>query len=154
MTTEKTLNCEQLRKAFEGREAIYTEQGVLRVRVFNIRCNINARQINAEVEEIPTTGLERSLFHRRSNGPSPLRWKISAGQLTSFSEHIWQMGYGGWSLYFAPDVVSSLVAIAASWPAELDEFEKYNQALRFVSRQSINAQSKNLFSDSTEPLRS
>jgi hypothetical protein len=149
MTPQVSLNCEKLRNAFEGREAIYIEKGVLRVRVVNIRCNVAVRRIDAEVEEILTPGLERSLFHsRQRNDPSPLRWKLGAGYLTSFSEHTWTMGYGGWSIYFAPEVVSGLVIIASNWPTELDAFERYNQAIRFLMDRNAYEQYQRVFPDS------
>jgi hypothetical protein len=145
MTSQTSLNCEKLRDAFEGREAIYIEKGVLRVRVTSIRCNI--RQVSATLEEVPTKGLERSLFHRRQiNEPrAPLRWNIVAGYLTKFSDHTWNMGYGGWSLFFAPEVVGGFVSIASDWPAELDAMERYNQALRFLEDRNAYKPSKRVF---------
>ena len=137
--------CEKLRAAFEGREAIYIEQGVLRVRVTQIRCNVRTRQIAADVEEIRTPGLERSLFHDRRNEPGLLRWTIRAGYLTSFSGQFWEMGYGGWSLYFAPEVVGEVVSVAAGWPAELSVFERFNQAIGILNQRRVHASSQRVF---------
>ena len=142
------MNCERVCEAFEGREAIYIEKGVLRVRVGSIRCDARARRIGAEVEEIPTPGLENSLFHgRRRNERSPLRWNISAGYLTNFSNTTWHMGYGGWSLFFAPEVVSGLISIASAWPRELDAVDRYNDALRLLIDQRAYERSERMFSD-------
>src|ERR1044072_4740100 len=101
MTSRQSLNGERLRDAFEGRRAIYIEKGVLHVQVANIRFDVGARRIAAEITEVPTPGLEQSLFHiRRPNAPSPLRWSISSGYLTAFSDDRWSVGYGSWSLFF------------------------------------------------------
>src|SRR5262245_46767797 len=128
MTSQASLNCAKLRDAFEGHEAIYIEKGVLRVRVSNIRCNVAARRIDATVEEVPTSGLAGGVFHGPRHN-APLRWKIGAGYLTTVSEHTWEMGYGGWSLFFAPEVVTDLTNLSANWPADLDPMDRYNRAL-------------------------
>lgn len=124
-------NCEAIRSNFEGREAVYIEQGVLIVRVEDIRPQPDAKVIEAFVEEIPTPGLECSFFHlRRPNAPTPLRWRIVAGFLSEFSEHCWKMGYHGWSLYFAPEYLSALRSLARQWPPDLDPIDRYKEALR------------------------
>lgn len=125
------VNCRKLRDAFEGREAIYIEKGVLRVRVTNIRRY--RREIHAEVEEVPTKGLEEFPVNwHGTQRTEPRRWNIGAGDLTEFSDRTWHMGYGGWSLFFAPEVVSGLTSVAAGWPPELDAKKRYKQALRFL----------------------
>ena len=125
---QASLNCEKLRNAFEGREAFYFEKGALRVRVFNIRYEPRDRLIKLEVEEIPTLGLEHTPLHHALGQPSPLRWSIGAGYLAEFSEQIFLSGYGGWELYFAPEVVRDLISVAANWPDDLEAFERYRQA--------------------------
>lgn len=140
------MKYEKLRMAFEGREAIYIEKGVLRVRVTNIHCREGDRRIDATVEEIPTPGLSGGLFFApRSN--EPLRWKIGAGYLTTFSDYTWQMGYGGWSLYFAPGVVSGLTNLAADWSVELDAWERYNRALQFLRNCNAYEKAERVFPD-------
>jgi 3',5'-cyclic AMP phosphodiesterase CpdA len=113
--------------------------------VTSIRCNV--RQVSATLEEVPTKGLERSLFRRRQiNDPTaPLRWNIVAGDLTNFSDHTWKMGYGGWSLFFAPEVVIGFVSIASDWPTELDAMERYKQALRFLEDRNAYKPSERVF---------
>ena len=145
MASQTSLNCEKLRDAFEGREAIYIEKGVLRVRVTSIRCY--ARQVSATVEEVPTKGLERSLFYRLlvKEPTTPLRWNISAGWLASFSDHTLTTGYGGWSLFFAPEVVSALVSLASDWPSELPALERYHQAVRFLQDRKAYQPSERVF---------
>lgn len=131
--SEAATNCERVRALFEGREAIYVEKGALRVRVGNIRCDIERCRIDAQVEELPTAGLERTVFHSfRGRTPGPLRWDIVAGYMTSFSDRGWSMGYGGWSLYFAPDVIEGVVRLASIWPESLDAAKRYERVLRFI----------------------
>ena len=87
---------EQLRRLFEGREAIYVEYGALRVKVAGIRAAIAQRSISAEVEEIPTPGLPVGALYESSMwGPRPMRWSIEGGYLAEFSDNRWRMGYGG-----------------------------------------------------------
>ena len=135
MNAQHLLNCQLLKAHFEGREAIYLEKGVLRVRVFNIRWHVPSRSVFAEVQEIPTPGLENgnNLFSRRSpNHKPPLRWEIGSGYLTTFSPETWRVGYGGWSITVASQTISGLVTLAARWPAELDAIERYAQACVLV----------------------
>lgn len=133
MISLDSLGYEKVRDGFEGREAIYIEKGVLRVRVMNIRRGVDARRIDAEVEEIPTRGLECGLLHLRIPRESGLlRWDIGAGSFTTFSEHTWHMGYGGWSIFFQPEIVGDFISLAAAWTVALDAEARYNQALRFL----------------------
>src|SRR5215470_1839772 len=146
MASQESVRCEKLRDSFEGREAIYVEKGALRVRVSHIRCNVGARRIDATVVEVPTPGLAGGLFHgpRRNE---PLRWKIGAGFLTTFSDHTWQAGYGAWSLFFAPEIVADLANLAANWPIELDAWDRYDRAHRFLMDRDAYAPSERVFPD-------
>lgn len=132
MTTANDDLVARLRVNFEGREAIYIEKGALRVRVLNVWADPARRAAGAEVEEIPTRGFERSLFHERSDGPTPLRWSIGGGFLTAFNERVWVMGYGGWSLYFAPHIIEGVLGLAASWPDALDPGDRYDALCEWV----------------------
>ena len=124
---------EELRARFEGKEAIYIEKGALRVRVFNIRGAVVECHISAEVEEIPTAGFPTGTFYKlRGYEPSPMRWSIGGGYLTTFSDRSWHMGYGGWSLYFAPGIVEGVVGLALRFPENLDPFQRYNEVLQFM----------------------
>ena len=124
---------QQLRKNFEGREAIYIEKGALHVRVSNIRWDTALRAVFADIEEIPTPGFNATTFHMgHKNDSTPCRWDISTASLTSFSDTEWSMGYGGWSIYFAPRVVKGVVELALRWPKELDEHARYRQVLDFI----------------------
>jgi hypothetical protein len=133
MNTKHASNCEELRSRFEGREAIYVEKGLLRVRVTDIHARGGFR-IGADAEEIPTPGLGTGMFHqRRLSGASPVRWRFRAGYLTTFSAQSWQMGYGGWSLYFSPVIVQSIVEFAAQLAVNADP-EKANRELGLLLR--------------------
>ena len=143
MDSPALLNCKRLQENFEGREAVHIEKSVLRVRVSNIRWQVDARQIHAEVEEVPTAGL----YLREPNAGDPLRWKIGAGYLTSFSSQTWSMGYGGWSLHFEPKIVSGLITLAAEWPNELKAADRYKAALRFLADAGAYQTSERVFPD-------
>ena len=130
MKSQDSENYEKLRDAFEGREAIYIEKRVLRVRVTNIRCTVATRYIRADVDEVPTPNLASGIPH--GDQPKPHRWRIGAGSLTTFSENRWDMGYGGWSLFFAAEVLNGLTNLAADWPADLDAGERYRRAIDFL----------------------
>src|ERR1035438_6113927 len=54
---------QRVQASFEGREAIYIEKGVVRVRVSNIRATM-PQVIEADVEEIPTPGLGVGRFDK------------------------------------------------------------------------------------------
>ena len=136
MNADHVANCEQLRTQFEGREAIYVEKGILRVRVRHIRPRVARRSISAQVEEIPTPGLGLGTFPAwDENARALLRWKIGAGDLTTVSDESWNMGYGGWSLYFAPAVIRGVVGLVSGFPRDLDAFVGYGQVLRFLVEQ-------------------
>lgn len=135
MSSETAASCEQLRRTFEDREAILVEKGAVRVRVSNIEAKPAERRINAQVQAIPTRGLPAgSLYYHaayRAGHPFP----IAGGYRTRFSDHVWEMGYGGWTLFFAPQLVKGVVNLAARWPDDLDPFERYNQVGRWLSDQ-------------------
>jgi len=83
MSFPNETKVEQLRRLFEGREAIYVEKGALRVKVTDISADLAQRCISAEVEEIPATGFPvgsgghtrpTSLSSRLSS--QPVAWPI------------------------------------------------------------------------------
>jgi len=124
---------EELQIRFEGKEAIYVEKGALRVRVTKIRFEILDGSISAEVEEIPTPGLPIGPFPVRPPGRrTPLWWKIGAGYLTTFSEHCWYMGYGGWSLFFDPRTIQGVIDLSSRFPDNATGYERYKQVLHFL----------------------
>ena len=151
MNPRHASNCEELRTRFEGREAIYVEKGALRVRVSNIHPRGGFR-IGADAEEIATPGLGVGLFHRpRQREAGPLRWRLGAGYLTTFSAHSWKMGYGGWSLYFAPEMVQAVVGCAARLAADADPNEGYDEVCRLLRSFETNEPSRLVFPDAVVP---
>ncbi len=128
------MKCEHLKELFEGRAAIYIEQGVLLVRVSDIDCRPELRQVHANVEEIPTPGLERNLIcSRNSSKPRPLRWHIVSGFLTTVSMSNWKVGYGGWQLYFSKKLISGFKDLAAAFSLEDHHpVELYNRTIKYL----------------------
>ena len=144
---------ERLRVLFEGREAIYVEKGASRVKVTNIHGNVAQQYVSAEVEEIPTTGLPVGVFHEiKKHEPSPLRWSIEAGYLTDFSDHTWHMGYGGWSLFFAPRIVEGIQSVALRFPDNLDPFQRYKGILDYLKNYPAYEPTQRLFEE-REPIK-
>jgi len=124
---------EEVRARFEGRQAIHLEQGAARVWVSDIRRNSARCSISAEVTEIPTAGFPVGVFHEaRMYDPSLRRWSIGCGYLAAFSEHRWDMGYGGWSLFFAPWIVDGIVELAQQFPPDLQPYQRYQEVLKYL----------------------
>jgi hypothetical protein len=126
----------KLRANFEGREAIYIEKGALLVRVTEIERLSSSTWAGARMLEIPSPGLGVGIFDRRQRkSAKPAQWTIGTSYLSSFTDDQWSMGYGGWSLYFNPEIVRGALELAAQLPETLDTFERYNQIVRFVQRE-------------------
>jgi hypothetical protein len=136
MTPDAIANCERLRKCFEGREAIYIENGALRVRVTGIHANVPAQTITAELDEIPTPGLPRfiGLNSVGLTDSRRLQWTISAGHLTAISDHAWSLGDGGWSLFFDADLIREVMKFTETYSLalELDVYARYRNILGWV----------------------
>lgn len=145
MATRAEQNCETLRDRFEGQHAIYVEGGVIGVRVANIRSRPVSRQITADIEEVAGHPLTGGAFHPPAEAPR--RWRIIGGSLTQFSAHTWTMGYGGWSLFFAPRIVTGLGRLAADWAADLTAEERYNRAIHFLLDHRAHEKSERVFPD-------
>jgi hypothetical protein len=134
MSLADETEVEEVRRLFEGREAIYVEKGALHVKVSDIRGDAARLTLSAQVEEILTPGFPVGFFHAiRRLQPSPLRWSIAGGFLTTFSEHTWDMGYGGWSLFFAPGIVEGILSLALQFPEALNPFQRYTQVLDYLT---------------------
>ncbi|HKQ36903.1 MAG TPA: hypothetical protein VJ063_02425 [Verrucomicrobiae bacterium] len=126
---------------FEGRQAIYVEKGALLVRVSEIRRT--RTMVAAQIEEIQAPGLGVGSFADcRSNRKKALRWTIRAGDVSEFTEQCWQMGYGGWSLYFEPRLVQDIMQLAAQFQESLDAFERYKRILAVLQRDQGSCQGK------------
>src|SRR5439155_11210485 len=107
-----------------------------RVRVTNVRADDGARSVSAQIEEIPTPGFPgfvgRVAREPASGVRAPLRWTIASGALSSFSDHEWSMGYGGWSLFFGADVVRRVVELASGFGEEVAAYDRYKRILHCV----------------------
>ena len=118
-TTSAAANCALLRAQFEGKEAIYVEAGVLRVRVEHIEVDLSKHWISARLLEIPSPGLGVGSSDLRFMAPAgKYRGRIGAGYLSIFSANTWAMGYGGWQLYFSPQLVAGVLNLAAQLEVE------------------------------------
>ena len=156
MNTGDADRCERLRVRFEGRQAIYVEKGALRVKVTNIRWRLDRQVVSAMAEEIPTPGLGVGLFREWQPGSRELfRWKIGAGFLTSFSEHGWAMGYGGWTLYFHPTIIKSALDLALRFSAESHPWDRYNELVQYLFAPDVyrHEQSERVFQNPTDSSR-
>jgi hypothetical protein len=150
MNAKHAKNCEELRRRFEGREAIYVEHGALRVRVSNIRPK-GGFHIGAEAEELVTPGLGVGMFHRvRPRRPGPLRWRFGGGYLTTFSTQSWRAGYGGWALYFAPEIIRDVVRFAPGLPTAADPNRAYQQVGGLLHRPGTREPEQFVFPDAVE----
>ena len=117
----------RLQSNFEGKQALYVEQGALLVRVSNIRTSALRRTVAAQVDEIPVAGLRVGRFGDLLNNTAPLHWTIRAGYLTEFSDHSWAMGYGGWSLHFDPRLIEAVLELVSAFSSHLDPFDRYSR---------------------------
>jgi hypothetical protein len=136
MKPDAIANCARLRARFEDREAIYIEQGALRVRVTKIQANVAERTITADIEEIPTPGFPR-FIGLNSVGLADsrlLKWTISAENLTVCSDHVWSHGAGGWSLFFDSELIREVLRFTATYSEALnvDAYERYRNILGWV----------------------
>lgn len=136
----------QLQGLFEGREAIYIEYGALRVKVSKIKGDADQLRTTAQVEEIPTAGFPVGSFSEvPRRGQKPLRWNIEGSHLAEFSEYSWCMGYGGWSLFFAPKILDGVLSLARQFPDNLDARERYHEVLRYLQTHDAYQQCQRLF---------
>jgi hypothetical protein len=135
MNSEAVANCARLQRAFEGREAILVEQGAVRVRISNIEAKPEERYVSAQVQAIPTRGLPTGALYNHAEYRAGSPFRIAGGYLTCFSDQVWEMGYGGWKLFFAPKLVNGIVELAAQWPDDLHPAEGYNRVSRWLADQ-------------------
>lgn len=134
---------------FEGREGIYIEKGAVRVRIHTIRFGRIQKKVSAEVEELPTKGLDL-VRHPRSgfNAQSPRRWRIATTALagSTFTSSHWNGGaYVGWSLFFDPDIVHGVVKLAESFPADLHPGLRYRQVVKFIYDRNMREEATAIF---------
>jgi hypothetical protein len=118
-------NCARIAELFEGREAIYDENGFWHVRVSNIRSDVANCRIDADVEEIPTPALD--VFRNHPRRALPERWQIGCARLTLFSDDFWSAGIPMicWSMWFKPALVEEVLRLAEGFPPDMDRTYRY-----------------------------
>lgn len=138
----------RLQILFCTREAIYVDKDALRVRVNAIHRDVEKLVISAELSEIPTPGLPAGIFCSvLEHEPRPLRLTIGAGFMSNYSDSTWYVGYGGWSLSFAPRIVDGVVALAGQFPEDLHPMERYKAVLRFLEENGAYEPTQRLFAE-------
>jgi hypothetical protein len=139
---------QNLRSLFCDKEAIYVEKGALRVRVTAIDRDVDVLNVSAQLLEIPTPGLPAGVHCELAEHEArPLRLSIGAGFMSGFSDSTWHMGYGGWSLFFAPRLVEGVVALAAQFPEDFHPMDKYKAVLRFLEEHGAYENTQRLFAE-------
>jgi len=143
---------ERLRERFEGREAIYADKGLLRVRVCDITPRPGRSSVAFQVEEIRTPGLGVGAFHQLRSLPQPLRARLSAGWQSHFTATRWYTGMFGGTLYFSTEAIQQVVARAAQWAHETDVQECYGRVSEALPR-AQESPAEDLFPDQERQRR-
>jgi hypothetical protein len=100
------IKVEELRARLEGREGIYVEKGAVRVRVSNIGWDAGKLNITARLRRFRQLAFQSGCsMSPKGMSRNPLSWTIGAGHLTMFSKHTWNMGNGGWCIFFSAEIV-------------------------------------------------
>lgn len=133
----------RLKSQFEGELALYWEHGFWLVRVSNIQLNLRRQFIEAVVLCSPLPGLE--LCPRAF-------WIIGGGYLTRFSRDMWLAGYGTWTLYFNPELISGTIAFLGQLSETLSTPERYREVLEYMSKKYNSDMPERVFPD--PPVRS
>ena len=119
---------------FEGREAIYQEQGFLRVRVLNLRHKVGKREIDFEVEEVRTPGLGVGRFKSASkqSGGKLVRWHsfVFFDNMTTLN---WGSEQSGANFKFDPDMIAAIVNRCAALSKETDGSATYLSLIHIPS---------------------
>jgi len=123
---------------FEGREAIYQEQGFLRVRVLNLRHKVGKREIDFEVEEVRTPGLGVGRFKSASkqSGGKLMRWDSFVFFDNMTTRH-WGFEQSGANFKFDPDVITAIVDRSAALSKETNDSATYNDLNHIIINQMI-----------------
>ena len=50
------------------------------------------------------------------------------------ADRTWHMGYGAWSLFFAPKVVEGILSIAMRFPYNLNPFQRYKEVIDYLNK--------------------
>jgi hypothetical protein len=120
---------------FEGREAIYQEQGFLRVRVLNLRHKVGKREIEFDVEEVRTPGLGVGRFKSASKQfvEKLIRWDgfVFFDNMTTLH---WGSEQSGANFNFDPDVIAAILNCSVALPEEMDDHAAYNDLSRIINQ--------------------
>jgi hypothetical protein len=135
---EIAWRCRELRRALEGREAIYNEKGAALVRVSEIHRHRDRNCISATVIRLPSAGMPVNRYMMP-------RWGISAGYLTRASSVYWTSGYGAWTLYIDPEIVSGARTIACGFPAGMPFGERLHAINGWLRARATYGQSESIF---------
>jgi hypothetical protein len=57
------------------------------------------------------------------------------------------MGYGGWSLFFAPRIVEGILSIAIRSPDNLDPFQRYDEVLDYLKKHEAYQPTQRVFGE-------
>jgi len=90
--------------------------------------------ISADLEEIPTAGFPRFVDLDRFGltDKVPVQWTISAGNLTTFSDHTWSVGIAGRALFFGSELVQEVTQLAEKCPEYSSRNERYHRILGWL----------------------
>ncbi len=57
------------------------------------------------------------------------------------------MGYGGWSLFFAPRIIDGIMSLALQFPENLDPFQRYGEVLNYLKDHEAYEPTQPLFAE-------
>jgi len=63
------------------------------------------------------------------------------------ADHTWHMGYGGWSLSFAPKIVEGILSSALRFPDNLNPFQRYEEVIDYLNKHEAYQPTQRVFGD-------
>ena len=63
------------------------------------------------------------------------------------ADRTWHMGYGAWSLFFAPKVVEGILSIALRFPYNLNPFQRYKEVIDYLNKHEAYQPTQRVFGD-------
>jgi hypothetical protein len=121
-----------LESLFVGKQAICVEHGAMLVQLVAIRVDATRQFVDMDLLQVPSPGLPTGLL---ADGGLASRRVVSlgAGCLSKYTSNRWIMGYGGWCLYFDPELVAGAVQLAASFQPEERPMMRQRRLQRWIS---------------------
>jgi hypothetical protein len=95
---------------------------LVRVKDFHA-LDIGRRYIEAYVDIISTDGL-----WPKSEGILTVGWDIAGEWDGDETEEFWAPDYAGFRMYFAERIVTGILDLAAQWPEDMTEEDRYSEA--------------------------